>query len=85
MIKRFLKIEISPSCRATCYICRKKIKRYEIRGIILGNKICNKCMNFSKIRREIDSLEKKFIELDKMSKKEKEEFFVKLKVMRKLK
>lgn len=38
------KVEISPSRDAKCHSCRKKIKFYEIRGVIYcGYKICNSC------------------------------------------
>lgn len=77
-------VEVAKSNRSICRWCNKPIKKLEIRGIDLGDFICSKCLDFSKIINEIREIEKEFIRLNKLTNQEREDILIKQKVIRKL-
>lgn len=78
-------VEIALSNKSICCWCGTHINKLEIRGIDRGYFICNKCLNFNKIRKELKEIEEEFIRLNNMNTYERESYLTKLKIINKLK
>lgn len=82
MIER---VEIAVSKRSYCFKCKKRIAKAEVRGIDLLNRFyCNKCINFTDIKKEIREIEKEFKRLSKLTEEERNNMLIKQKVMNRL-
>jgi hypothetical protein len=80
------KAEIGISGKAICdrYGCRKKIKKFEVRGILYSGKfICEKCLikELPELQKEIDIIKRDAEKLLKLSEKDREILLIKNKII----